>query len=244
MKTEILYGLHPVCEALRAGRRTCIEIFIAKDNARFPELIPLVQPRRIPVHTVTAGQLSALSGSEAHQGIAAKVSEYPLVEMEALSGAQSPCFLLLLDGIVDPQNMGALIRTALCAGAGGVVFPKDRSASPIPSVSKASAGAMEHMKMARTTNLTAAIQSLKQDGVWIAGLDRTANQSIYDMKWTGPSAVVIGGEEKGIRPLVRKHCDFLVSIPQEADFNSLNASAAGAVVMYEVLRQRKAANAK
>ena len=240
MKTEILYGLHPVSEALRAGRRTCLEIFIAKDGARFPEVTALAQTRHLPVHTVSTAQIAGLSGSESHQGVAARVGEYPLVDMETLTSTPSPLFLLLLDGIVDPQNMGALIRTALCAGVSGVIFPKDRSASALPSVSKASAGAMEHMKLAMVTNLTTAIQKLKQDGVWIAGLDKSGDRSIYDTDWTGATAIVIGGEEKGIRPLVRKHCDFLVSIPQKADINSLNASAAGAVVMYEVLRQRKA----
>ena len=244
MKTEILYGIHPVLEALKAGRRTCLEIYITPDRTpyRLSEVTEAAKTQKLPVKSLSSSQLSVLSGTESHQGVGAKVSEYPLVELDSLTEtaaeSNSPCFLLLLDGIVDPQNMGALIRTALCAGVDGILFPKDRSASPLPSVSKSSAGAMEHIKMAMVTNLSATIQELKHSGLWIAGLDKSAEQSLYDMDLSGPIAIVIGGEEKGIRPLVKKQCDFLVSIPQKAVFNSLNASVAGAVVMYEAVRQR------
>jgi 23S rRNA (guanosine2251-2'-O)-methyltransferase len=245
MKPEILYGIHPVTEALKARRRTCFEIYISPDRSpgQITQVIEIAGILKLPIKTLSSSQLSVLCGSEAHQGVGAKVSPYPLVDMDDLtapSGENSPpAFLVLLDGIVDPQNMGALIRTALCAGATGIVFPKDRSASPLPSVSKASAGAMEHLPMAMVTNLSAAIQNLKHSGLWIAGLDKSAGQTLYDVDWTGPMAIVIGGEEKGIRPLVKKQCDFLISIPQIAGFNSLNASVAGAVVMYEAVRQRK-----
>lgn len=246
MKTEILYGIHPVEEALKAGRRTFTEIYITKDRApnRLTDVTEAAARLKIPMRAITASRLSELAGSEAHQGIGAKVGEYPIEALESIIESCNerpfPCFLLLLDGIVDPQNMGALVRTALCAGIDAVVFPKDRSASPLPSVSKASAGAMEHLKMAMVTNLSATIGELKHSGFWIAGLDRSADRSIYQLDLTGPVAIVIGGEEKGIRPLVKQQCDFLASIPQRTGFNSLNASVAGAVVMYEAVRQRQA----
>jgi len=245
MKSEILYGIHPVTEALKARRRTCFELYITPDRSPGP-LTPVIETAKVlklPVKTLSSSQVTHLCGSEAHQGVGAKVSPYPLVDMDDLIGHSttdsSPAFLVLLDGIVDPQNMGALVRTALCAGATGIIFPKDRSAAPLPSVSKASAGAMEHLQMAMVTNLSAAIQNLKHSGLWISGLDKSAGQTLYEVDWTGPMAIVIGGEEKGIRPLVKKQCDFLISIPQIAGFNSLNASVAGAVVMYEAVRQRK-----
>lgn len=246
MKPEILYGIHPVTEALEAHRRTCFEIYITPDRSSgaLAEVIERASALSLPIKTISSSQLSHLCGSEAHQGIAAKVSPCPLADIDDLTARppadKAPVFLVLLDGIVDPQNMGALVRTALCAGVTGIVFPKDRSATPLPSVSKASAGAMEHLPMAMVTNLSATIQHLKHSGLWIAGLDRSAAQSIYDVDLSGPVAIVIGGEEKGIRPLVKKQCDFLISIPQTVGFNSLNASAAGAIVMYEAVRQRKA----
>jgi len=150
-------------------------------------------------------------------------------------------FLLLLDNIVDPQNLGALIRTALCSGVNGIIIPNDRSAMPTPSVSKASAGALEHIKMACVTNLVNAVKELKGNGVWIAGLDRSSKQVLYDSDLTGHLGIIVGGEDKGVRPLVAKNCDFLISIPQTGPVNSLNASVAGAVVMYEALRQRRKA---
>ncbi len=244
MKTEILYGIHPVLEALRAGRRNCFEIYVTKDRtpSRLLEVTEMAEKMKIPVNSISSSQLSVLAGAEVHQGIGAKMSLYPLVELDNLlefpGGKNVPPFLLLLDGIVDTQNLGALARTGLCAGIDGVIFPKDRSTSPLPSVAKASSGAMEHLKIAAVTNLSSAIQELKHLGLWVTGLDKGSAQSIYEMDFTCPTAILIGGEEKGIRPLVKKQCDFLASIPQRGDFNSLNASAAGAIVMYEVVRQR------
>ena len=140
---------------------------------------------------------------------------------------------------MDPHNLGALVRTALCVGVEGIIIPKDRSVPPTPSVSKASAGAMEHIRLARVTNMVNTIKALKKKGLWIAGMEKTSNTSIFSSDLTGPIAIVIGGEEKGMRLLVKKHCDFLMSIPQTGPVNSLNASVAGAIAMYEVYRQRR-----
>ncbi len=144
----------------------------------------------------------------------------------------------MLDNIQDPQNLGAIIRTALCVGIHGVVVPKDRSASPTPAVSRASAGALEHIRLVRVTNLVQTIKHCKSRGLWVMGLQQNAVQSIYAADLSGSIAIVLGGEQKGIRRLVEKNCDFMVSIPQLGTLNSLNASAAGAVAMYEAFRQR------
>ncbi len=146
--------------------------------------------------------------------------------------------LLLLDNVLDPQNLGAIIRTALSVGIDGIIIPKDRSAMPTPAVSKTSAGAIEHVCLIRVTNMVDTIKVLKQQGVWVVGLDKGADKTVYSSDLTGSVAIVIGGEEKGIRPLVKKNCDFLVSIPQIGQVNSLNASVAAAIAMYEAFRQR------
>ena len=161
---------------------------------------------------------------------------------ELLDGIRSPKInpcILLLDNIVDPRNLGALIRTAVCIDTDAVIVPKDRSARPTPIVSKASAGALEHIRLVRVTNMVNTIKALKNGGGWVAGMDRTSDKSIFNNDLTVPVAIVVGGEESGIRPLVKKHCDFLMSIPQTGPVDSLNASVAGAVVMYEVFRQRR-----
>ena len=144
----------------------------------------------------------------------------------------------MLDSILDPQNLGGLIRTAVCAGVDAVILPKDRSATPSPAVSKASAGALEHARVIQATNLVRSMALLKEAGIWITGLDRAGDPSIFQSDFNGPVALVVGGEEKGIRPLVKKHCDFLATIPQQGPIDSLNASAAGAVAIYEAFRQR------
>jgi 23S rRNA (guanosine2251-2'-O)-methyltransferase len=145
---------------------------------------------------------------------------------------------LLLDHLQDPHNLGAVIRTAYCAGADGVVLPQDRAAAPHPSVSKASAGALEHMPVARVPNLVHAMQQLKKNGLWMVGLDETAAPSLFACDLKISLGLIVGGEEKGLRMLVKRHCDFLVSIPHARPFNSLNASVAAALAIFEAYRQR------
>jgi len=219
VKKEILYGIHPVAEALKAGRRSFYQIFLVQGKI--------------------SNRLEKM-----HQGIGAQVDPYPFADFSVIlnqagTGEQDP-FFLLLDHVVDTQNLGAVIRTALCAGVNGIVIPKDRSATPTPGVSKTSAGALEHVLLAKVTNVVDAMKQLKEKGVWVVGMDKTADLSVFSSDLSGPVAIVIGGEEKGLRPLVKKHCDYLISIPQSGMVNSLNASVAGAVVMYEIFRQRMA----
>ena len=244
MKEEILYGFHPVCEALKAGRRTFHEIFIAEKtaNKRIEHVRLLAERKKLPIKKLSLPKLQTLAGNASHQGVAASVKPYPLVEVaEILKSAIStghPPFLLLLDHILDPHNLGAIIRTALCVGVDGVIIPKDRSAYPSPAVCKISSGALEHMHVAQVNNVVRCIESLKERDVWIVGLDPSATQSLFSAPMTGALGLVIGGEERGLRPLVRKKCDFLISIPQHTTIGSLNASVAGAIAMYESYRQR------
>ena len=243
-KTEILYGTHPVMEALKAGRRRFFEIYVTNDKEvqKHNPVLALSQKRGIPVKGLPSGQIRALCQSDKHQNTAAKVSPYPYVSLSLKKQSEtgSPALLVLLDHIQDPMNLGAVIRSALCVGADYVIIPKDRSAGATPAVSSASAGALEHIRLAQVTNLVHTVENLKQNGVWIYGLDRSGRESVYGVDFTAPTGIIIGGEEKGIRPLVQKSCDQLVFIPQVGEFNSLNASVAGAVVLYEAFRQRNA----
>jgi len=241
---EILYGIHPVTEALKAGRRDFMEIYLAAEklSGRAMQTAVLAESRGIPIKKMSAARLGVTTRSEMHQGIGAGVGPYPLADVETILDKSARRggrhFLLLLDNILDPHNFGALVRTADSVGIDGIIMPKDRSAPPSPAVSKASSGALEHVLLARVTNMVSTIRELKTRGIWMVGMDRDAGQSLFRSDLTDSIAIVIGGEEKGIRPLVKKNCDFLVSIPQAGRVESLNASAAGAVVMYEAYRQR------
>jgi 23S rRNA (guanosine2251-2'-O)-methyltransferase len=244
VKAEILYGFHPVYEALRADRRTFHEIYILKQThaKRIERIRSEAERKNILLKEVSPAKLQAIGGTVSHQGIMARVTAYPLVDtadlLEAVLPGAPPPFFLLLDHIVDPHNLGAIIRTAVCAGIDGVVIPKDRSAYPTPAVSRISAGALEYMRVAQVNNMARFVKTLKDQDVWIVGLDQNAGQPIYAADLTGAVGLVIGGEEKGIRSLVKRNCDFLISIPQCGPVGSLNASVAGAIAMYESYRQR------
>ncbi len=244
---EVLYGFHPVTEALTAGRRTMYTLMVDRTalSGRQTRVIGMAEERGISCQTLTPDQIRAACGSDQHQGVAAAVSPLPVDSIESIACGtgrnDGPCLLVLLDSIVDPNNLGAIVRTANCVGADALVVPKDRAVGATPAVSKASAGALEHTRLCRVTNLVGTIQRLKKEGVWVAGLSMRANQTLFQANLKGPLALVVGGEEKGLRPLVRQHCDFLVSIPMRGRVDSLNASAAAAVVLYEAFRQRQLA---
>ncbi|SHJ35036.1 23S rRNA (guanosine2251-2'-O)-methyltransferase [Desulfatibacillum alkenivorans DSM 16219] len=242
MKTELLYGMHPVREALLAGKRQFLAVYVSESRTGEgkEEILSLARERGIEVKTPDQ---SFFKGQDrGGQGVAARVSLFKPIALESLvkkAGGEQPLFFLLLDEINDPQNCGALMRTALCAGVHGVIMPDKRSSPLSPAVSKASAGALEHMPVARVVNLVRSMQYLKDQGVWFFGLDARASGTVWEADLTGPAAVVVGNEGKGLRPLVRKECDQLVSIPQAGPLGSLNASVAGALSMYEVMRQRR-----
>lgn len=246
MENSHIWGYHPVYETMRAGRRKVESIYMVleKVRPRDDKLVRLARDCGISIKGTSAQQINTMVGHKRHQGICAKVSEYPVVSLESIMEQAESCgqdpFVLVLDQIVDPQNLGAIVRTAHCAGVHGVVLPKKHSAPPSAAVSKASAGALEHTWLAYVTNLAEALKKLKATGLWLAGSDQKGPGAVFEADLTGPLAIVIGGEEKGIRPLVKKQCDFLVSVPQKGRIGSLNASAAAAVVVYEAFRQRQA----
>ncbi|WP_300668827.1 23S rRNA (guanosine(2251)-2'-O)-methyltransferase RlmB [Desulfoluna sp.] len=240
----LLYGINPVMEALKAGRRQIRELILAsgRRDRRVDELETLAREKKVPVKRVEADMLEELCGTSHHQGAALDAGSLPGVAPEdvlllAEKRGEEP-FLVLLDSIEDPRNLGAIVRSAHCAGAHGVVVPKDRSAQLTALVSKASAGALEHMPVAVVTNLAKTMEELKAKGLWFAGLDADGESSLFGGDFTGPLGIVVGSEGKGIRPLVKKGCDFIVSIPLKGVVDSLNASVAASLVMYEVVRQR------
>lgn len=244
--SEVLYGIHPVMEAMSAARRKVERVFLADrpPSRRLDEIALAAQARQIPVTRKASEDLSAMAATDTHQGVCASAGPYPWVALEEMLRTVpqfgSGHFFLLLDQVVDPRNLGAAARTALSFGVDGVLVPRDRSAAPTPAACKASAGALEHLRMSQVTNLARSIQQLKAAGLWVFGLDADAPNAVFETDLSGPLAVVVGGEERGIRPLVKRHCDALLSIPRLGPVLSLNAAVAGTVAMYEVFRQRRA----
>lgn len=242
-KQDVLYGIHPVREAIQAGRRHINAVIFAPGNLpeRLARIRDMAKKKGIPVKAASGDRLETLAKSDRHQGVIAESDIFVTTPLEALYkiiSTGTPPLFLVADSITDPMNLGALIRTALAVGIMAVITPRDRCAPPTPAVSNASAGALEHMKLVQVTNLVRTLGMLQKKGVWIFGLDHRADQDCFHSDFTGPTALVIGGEGKGIRPLVKNSCDHLISIPQNGPVTSLNASVAGAVVMYEAFRQR------
>lgn len=243
MNEEALYGVHPVKEALAAGRRRVFCVYAAKSRTgkAVDEIIAMARKQGVPVEPLETGIVRDQGAN--HQGVAALVSPFSASELEdVLATGPKPGktpFFLVLDGIEDPRNLGALIRTALCAGVDAVISPERNCAPLTPSVSKASSGALEHSTVCRVKNLVRALSQLKDAGFWIFGADAGAGFDFWDCDFSVPTALVVGGEGRGIRPLVARECDQLVKIPQSGPLGSLNASVAGALLMYEVVRQRQ-----
>jgi len=238
-------GRRAVLELLTVGRRTVRQILLAEDQDPSPQLDrieELAARLRIPVETVPRHRLDAQARTEAPQGVLALARPVEPVALEDLctptrQGVQP--FLLVAAGITDPRNLGALLRSAECAGVNGVVLPRHRSARLSPTVAKTAAGAIEHLAFAVVGGIPAALMQMSALGVWSVGLAGESSQSLYDLPLgEGPIALVVGSEEKGLAPLVRRRCDAVVSIPQHGSLPSLNVGAAGAVAAFEVARQR------
>jgi 23S rRNA (guanosine2251-2'-O)-methyltransferase len=245
MKEDIVYGFNPVMEALRSSRRA-FELFVAtgaRDN-RLERLLKLAADKGVPVRQREKGDIARLCGTDHHQGVALRVESFAYTDLADIlarwreSGESG--LLLVLDGVQDPHNLGALIRSAACAGAHGVIIPTDRAAQVTPAVEKASAGAVETVQVAQVTNVARTLEELKEAGFWIYGADSSAAASVFDQDFKGNVALVIGSEGEGIRPLVRKRCDLLVKIPLRGGVSSLNASVSGGILLFEVVRQRRA----
>lgn len=248
MKPEnLVAGRNPVREALRSGRPVD-KIILARGatGSGISDIKLLAREKGIPVQQVKRAVLDRLLPGTVHQGVVAlaAVKEYVSLD-DILERAQNEDpFIILLNEVTDPRNLGAIIRTAEAAGAHGVVIPGRRSASLTSAVAKASAGAVEYLPVARVTSLAQAIRSLKKKNIWVVGADSSAGEVLWDVRLEGPVALVIGGEDKGLGPLVKKTCDLLVRIPLKGQINSLNASAATAVLAFEVLRRRRTAAQK
>jgi len=246
---EVLSGIHAVSEALAAGRRRVYAIGVADaDNRqRLSPLLASAEAAGIRVSRMSADKITRKAGTARHQGVFADVGPLPVMGLGALTDlviqAPESAFVLILDQIEDTHNLGALLRTALCAGVTAAVLPKDRSARLTPVVSRISAGAMEHIPVAVVPNLAETVRRLKKHGMWAVGLDRDGSADLFAYDVPGSVALVVGNENRGIRPLMRRLCDTLVAIPQADRLNSLNASVAGGIAMFEVMRQRRAAGA-
>lgn len=241
---DTIEGRNPVLEALKAGRPVG-KILLAKNIERHgavADIIHLAQAGGIPVDYVERQAIDRLSQTPANQGIIAYTAakEYAgLDELLAASRAKNrPALYIVLDGIEDPHNLGAIIRTADASGADGVIIRERRAVGLTSIVEKASAGAVEYVPVARVVNISQTLETLKRNNVWVVGIDQSASANYTKIDFNPPTAIIIGGEGKGLSDLVKKHCDFLASIPMKGKISSLNASVAAAVVLYEVVRQR------
>lgn len=230
-------------ELLVARRRRARDVWISHgvgESALLAEITDLAAEQRVPVRTVTRERLAAAARTEAPQGVLAHADPLPEADLEQLAqGGPGPAFLLLLDGVTDPHNLGALLRTAECAGASGGVIPAHRAAAITPTVTKAAAGAVEHLPMATASSIPAALAQLRRLALWTVGLDADAGQSLFDLRLgTEPLALVLGSEGRGVSRLALQRCDVVVAIPQRGALASLNVAAAGAVACFEVARHR------
>ncbi|HEX9188509.1 MAG TPA: 23S rRNA (guanosine(2251)-2'-O)-methyltransferase RlmB, partial [Vicinamibacteria bacterium] len=240
---NLICGINPVLEALTAGSRHFDRLLVVKGlrSRRLSEAIRRATRLGIPIRFEMRETLDRMSAGVPHQGVIAVVSEKPVLSLEGLlDAAHDPALLVVLDGVEDPRNLGAILRTAEAAGADGVLLPERHSAGLSETVARASAGALEHVRVARVGNLVQALEALKARGVWVVGFDAAGTERWDAVDLSRPVALVLGGEGRGIRRLVREHCDHLVSIPHFGHVSSLNVSVAAGVALYEAVRQRRA----
>jgi len=233
LKQEAVYGIKPVVEALRSGRRRVFEIIDAVGDENVAKA---AAARGVDVKRAPGQRVEELARGGVHQGVVARVEPYPYSGLEEILSASDP-LLLVLDGVTDPRNLGAVLRVADGAGASGVVIPKDRAVGVTAAAVKASAGASEHVRVARETNLRRTIDTLKRAGLWVYAAE-AGGTPYTELDLAGPVALVLGGEGRGVRRLVREGCDGTVSIPMLGAVESLNVSVASAVLLYEARRRR------
>ena len=245
---EVLYGFHPVEEALRARAGDIDHIAVARErqgraDPRLMRVVELSRAAGVRVAQEPREQLARHVRTEMHQGVVAFLRERRLLELEdllELPAGASGRFFLALDGVEDPHNLGALLRSADGAGITGVILPERRTAPLSAVVAKSSAGASEHVRIARVTNLTRALEQMKKQNIWIVGLDERGTPDYFDFDLRQDCCLVLGRESAGLHDLVKRTCDFLLRIPMAGSVSSLNVSVAGAVVLYEAMRQRRA----
>src|SRR5579875_2888318 len=246
---DVLYGVHPVEEALRAGTRAVDHVSVSREregrsDPKLEAIIALCTQKGVRVTRESRDQLTRHTRTDLHQGVVAFLKERKFLTLEdlltATPGPSELRFFLALDGVEDPHNLGALLRSADGAGVNGVILPERRSAPLTGTVAKSSAGASEHVPIARVTNLTRALETLKKQNIWIVGLDERGTPDYTDFDFGRDCCLVLGREGAGLHELVKRTCDFLLRIPMAGRVSSLNVSVAGAVVMFEAMRQRRA----
>ena len=242
--SEWLYGRQPVREVTSAGRRHVSCVVLAdglKKSDELDQLLAVCSQQNISVSKRSRAEIDKLTGGANHQGVVAEVSGFPYDDWKQIAqaaGAES--VVLFLDHIQDPQNLGAILRSADAAGVDGVVIPKDRATAITPAVVRASAGGTEHMRVAKITNLVQVMKGFKDDGFWLHGLEADPDAKLYsESDFSGKVGIVVGSEGKGMGRLVKETCDFLVSIPLKGNVSSLNASVATGIVLFEVLRKKQ-----
>jgi 23S rRNA (guanosine2251-2'-O)-methyltransferase len=246
--SRFIYGVNPVLEALKAHPADVVRVLVEERRSQGAERVARAAAEAgVRVEEVGHGELARRSRSgvrkknnffSPHQGVGAELAEFRYAELEDLLG-KAPAFLLVLDGVTDPQNLGTLVRSAHALGAQGVIVPKNRAAGISPAAFKAAAGALEHCRVARVTNLVRALERLKEAGIWTVALAAEGEKELREIDLRTPIALVLGSEGSGVRPLVRKTCDHLARIAMAGKVGSLNVSAAGAIALYEVARQRR-----
>jgi 23S rRNA (guanosine2251-2'-O)-methyltransferase len=233
LKEEIIYGIRPIVESLRSRRREVFEVLEAVGNG---EVAEAADTAGVTVKKVPRARIEELARGGAHQGVVARVGPYPYSDLGEILAAPDP-LVIVLDGVTDPRNLGAVLRTAEGAGASGVVIPKDRAVGVTAAAVKASAGASEHVPVARETNLRRAIDRMKEAGVWVYAAE-VGGTKYTELDLSGPVALVLGSEGRGVRRLVREGCDGTVSIPMLGAVESLNVSVAAAILLHEARRRR------
>lgn len=239
---QVIYGINPVWEILKSEGSAVRKIIVAEGRrgGDVKRILELASARGVAVDVRRREDLDRQAGTSAHQGVLCLCGEYVYASLADVVANRHPvftgCLVLLLDGIEDPQNLGSLIRTACCFGANGVVIPRDRASGVTPAVIKASAGAASHIPVARVVNLIQAIDFFKENGFWIYGTDVGAQCPVGSVRFDGNVGLVMGSEGKGMRPLVRKHCDVILSIPLFGRVDSLNVSVAAGILLHEIRR--------
>jgi len=233
-------GINPVRAALQSGNTAIEEMVCGRTDQKTERLVELGRAKNIHIRHESRNVLSTLVGHSHHQGVALLVAEFPYTSFEEILSRPIKVLepLLILDSVQDPQNLGALLRSACFLGAKSIIIPKDRAAQITDSVIKVSAGATAYLPIVRVTNIVTSLQQLKNKGLWIVGLDLEAERTLYELDLSVPLCLVVGNEQKGIRQLVRKTCDLLAKISPKGPLQSLNAATAGAVALAEVQRQR------
>ena len=239
----LIYGINAVAEALKARGRAFEWVGVARErhDLRLQRVVDECRRNGVAVRLLGRAELDRMAGNNAHQGVVAVTSAKQYNDLDDVIAAKrgKHSLLVLLDGIEDPHNLGAVLRTADAAGADGVVIPERRAVGVTPTVTKASAGASEHLPIAKVTNIARTVEELKDKNIWVVGLDERGTKTYDALDYNMDCAIVLGAEGKGVHELVRKKCDFLVSIPMLGKVPSLNVSVAAAVVLYEIVRQRR-----